>query len=468
MPGYERISDVSRERVDLGGSYRKLYLATAISNVGDGMAAIAYPWLATAITRDPVLIAVVAAAQRLPWLLFTLPAGVITDRVDRRRAIVWMDTLRGTFTAVVAVAVLSEQGTLPTPDKVKDIVGTRTGLYLLLLLATLLLGCAEVLRDNCGQTLMPSIVEHKNLERANGRLWSIESVANTFIGPPLGSALLLIAFSVPFFIDAGSFFAAAALVALIPGTFRAQHPERVAGDPVPSWRDDLKEGVRWLYHHRLLWSMAIILGLMNMASMLSGSMFVLFSQDVLNITVLTFTLMGFGFAVGAIIGGYVAPWMSKKLGSGTCLALTLGSSAVVQISVGFSSWWPLTALLFAVGTLLGSSWNVITVSLRQSIIPPHLLGRVNSVYRFFAWGMMPIGAMLGGVVVTVAGHFTSHDNSLRAVWFVDGSIYAVLFLVGRRLLTTERLEAARAAGLAANAAGGPAKSGAAAVDPVGS
>ena len=464
MPGYGMISDVTRERVQLGGSYRKLYWATAISNVGDGMAMIAYPWLATAITRNPLLIAIVAAAQRLPWMFFTLPAGVITDRVDRRRAIVWMDVLRGTFTAVVAFAVLSEQGTLPTPDEVESIVGTRTGLYLLLLLATLMLGCAEVLRDNCGQTLMPSIVEHQNLERANGRLWSIESVANTFIGPPAGSALLLIAFSVPFFIDAGSFFAAAALVALIPGTFRAKHPERVSGDPVPSWRDDLKEGVRWLYHHRLLWSMAIILGLMNLASMLSGSMFVLFSQDVLNITVLTFTLMGFGFAVGAIIGGYVAPWLSKKLGSGTCLAITLGSSAVVQFAVGLSSWWPLTALLFAVGTLLGSSWNVITVSLRQSIIPPHLLGRVNSVYRFFAWGMMPIGAMLGGVVVTVAGHFVSHDNSLRAVWFVDGSIYAVLFLVGRRLLTTERLEAARAAGLAANASA----SGAAAVDPVGS
>jgi len=453
MPGYVRISDVSKEPVRLGSSYRKLYLATAFSNIGDGMAAIAYPWLATAITRNPLLIAVVAAAQRLPWLVFTLPAGVITDRVDRRRAMVLMDTLRGALTAIVAVSVLSEQGTLPAPDEVKNIIGTRMGLYLILLLATVLLGCAEVLRDNCGQTLMPSLVEHKHLERANGRMWSIESVANTFIGPPIGSLLLLVAFSFPFFIDAGSFFVAAALVALIPGTFRAHHPERQPGEAVPSWRDDLKEGVRWLYHHKLLWSMAIILGLMNMASMLSGSMFVLFAQDVLNITPLTFALMGFGFAIGAVIGGYVAPWMSKKFGSGTCLALTLGSSAVVNFSVGLSSWWPLTALLFAIGTLFGSSWNVITVSLRQSIIPPHLLGRVNSVYRFFAWGMMPIGAVLGGVVVTIARTFTTHDNSLRAVWFVDGAIYAALFLVGRRLLTTERLEAARAAGVSATGVG---------------
>lgn len=442
---------MTKERVRLGSSYRKLYFSTAISNVGDGMSMIAYPWLATAITRNPVLIALVGAAQRLPWLVFTLPAGVITDRIDRRRAMVWMDTSRGALTALVALAVLSAQGTLPAPDELEGVTGTRTGLYLVLLLATVLLGCAEVLRDNCGQTLMPSIVEHQHLEKANGRMWSIEAVANTFVGPPLGSLFLLVAFSMPFFVDAATFFAAAALVALIPGTFRAEHPERVVGEPVPSWRDDLKEGVRWLYHHRLLWSMAIILGLMNMASMLSGSMFVLFAQDVLDITPLTFAFMGFGFALGAVIGGYVAPWMSKKLGSGTCLAITLGSSAVVNFSVGLSSLWPVTALLLGIGTLFGSSWNVITVSLRQSIIPPHLLGRVNSVYRFFAWGMMPIGAILGGIVVSVARTFTSHEMSLRAVWFVDGAIYAVLFLVGRRLLTTERLEAARAAGVSATA-----------------
>lgn len=436
--------EVEREKVHLGGGYRKLYAATALSNIGDGMAAIAYPWLATAITRNPLLIALVAAVQRLPWLLFTLPAGVITDRVDRRRAMVAMDFLRGLLTLVVAVAVLSKQGSLPSPDEVREVVGTRVGLYVVLLIATLLLGCAEVLRDNCGQTIMPALVPPEHLERANGRMWSAEAVANTFIGPPIGSLLLIVFFSLPFFIDAGSFFAAAALVALIPGIFRAERPEQ----SVPSsWRTELAEGVKWLWHNPLLRSMAIILGLMNMANTLSGAMLVLFAQDVLHVTPLTFTLMGFGFAVGGIIGGYAAPWMSKKFGSGTCLSITLGSAAVMQLLVGLSSWWPLVAVFFAVGTLLGSTWNVITVSLRQTIIPSHLLGRVNSVYRFFAWGMMPIGAALGGLVVTVAERYTTHSMALRWVWFVDAAIHFVLFVVGRRLLTTERLEAARAAAI---------------------
>lgn len=438
------VSEPTPRHRDLGPSYRKLLLSTGFSNIGDGMSTIAYPWLATAITRNPLLIALVAAAQRLPWLVFTLPAGVITDRVDRRRAMVWMDLLRGTLTVGIALAVLAQQNVLPSPDEVDLITGTKSGLYVLLLLATLLLGCAEVLRDNCGQTFLPAIVEKSDLERANGRMWSIELVANTFVGPPLGSLLLLAAFSAPFFIDAGTFFVAAALVALIPGSFQAR-PERVAGSLASgsSWLDDLKEGVRWLHNNRLLWSMAIILGVMNMSSMISGSVFVLFSQDVLHVSPLTFTIMGFGFAVGGIVGGYTAPWLSKTLGSGTCLALTLGSAAVMSVAIGLSPWWPLTALFLAIATMLGSTWNVITVSLRQSIIPTQLLGRVNSVYRFFAWGMMPVGAMLGGVVVALSALFVSHENALRSVWFVNGGIHMVLFVVGRRLLTTERLEAAR-------------------------
>lgn len=446
------------KRVRLGWNYRKLYAATAVSNIGDGMAGIAYPWLATATTRNPLLIALVAAAGRLPWLFFTLPAGVITDRVDRRRAMVATDALRGVLTMVVAVAVLSREALLPAPDAVATVQGTRLDVYAMLLVATLLLGCAEVLRDNCGQTFMPSIVAPEHLERANGRMWSIESVANTFVGPPIGSLLLVVSFSLPFFVDATSFFVSAGLLMLIPGVFRAKPAEtvEVAGTR-PTWRADMREGVRWLRAHRLLWSMAIILGLMNMANTISGSLFVLFAQEVLGATPFILTLMGFGFAIGGIIGGYVAPWMSRTFGSGTCLAITLASAAVMQTTVGFMSSWVAVALVVMVGTLLGSSWNVITVSLRQTIIPSHLLGRVNSVYRFFAWGMMPIGAAVGGALVVLVDRFADRQVALRSVWWADGIIHVGLFVAGLRLLTTDRLEAARSAAVVAHADTSPAQ-----------
>ncbi len=432
------------DRVRLGVGYRKLYLATAVSNIGDGMAAIAYPWLATAITRNPLLVALVAAVQRLPWLFFTLPAGVITDRVDRKRAMVAMDGLRFLLTLGMAFAVLSAQGSLPAPEEVQSVVGTRVGLYLVLLLATLLLGCAEVLRDNCNQTFLPSIVAPEHLERANGHIWSIESAANTFIGPPVGSLLLVAAFSAPFFVDAGSFFAAAALVAAIPGTFR---PGGTGGADVQSrsWRADLKEGFVWLWDNRLLRAMAILLGTMNLASNLSGSLFVLFAQDVLRVTPWTFTLMGFGFAAGSIAGGYIGPWLSKRYGSGTCLAVAVLAMAITQMVIGFLSNWVVVALVAAVGAALSTLWNVITVSFRQTVIPDGLLGRVNSVYRFFAWGSIPIGAALGGLVVLIARAFVADDMALRIVWWVDGLLTFVVFLFVRRLLTTERLDAARSA-----------------------
>jgi MFS family permease len=454
---------MARQRVDLGPSYRKVYWATAMSNIGDGMAGIAYPWLASALTRNPLLIGSVAVAQRLPWMLFSLPAGVITDRVDRKLLMVRMDMIRFALTALVAFVVLSEQSGLPAPDALDDVVGTRAALYLVLLLATLLLGCAEVLRDNSNQTLLPAIVDADHLERANGRIWSIEMVANTFIGPPLGTLLLSAAFALPFFFDAASFFAAAALVFSIPGSFRA---ERSVEHDVPSgyvpydaatlhvgrsWRAELVEGVRWLWNHHLLRDMAIILGVMNLANMVTGSMLVLFAQEVIGADKpWEFTVMGFGFAVGGIVGGYLAPAMSERFGSGTCLAIALGSGALFPLLIAAQSFWPVVAVIFAFEIMLGTVWNVITVSLRQTIIPSELLGRVNSVYRFFAWGMMPIGALLGGATVAVVDVFASREMALRATWLVSAAIGMVLFVAGRALLTTEKLEAARAAAAQAN------------------
>lgn len=433
---------MTASRTPLGSSYRKLYLATAISNLGDGMASIAYPWLASVLTRSPMLVALVAAAQRLPWLVFTLPAGVIADRVDRRRAMVAMDLTRGCLTLVVAFAVLAQQGSLPAPDRVADVVDTRVSLYAAVVISTLLLGCAEVLRDNAGQTFLPSIVEPAQLERANGNLWSVEAVANTFIGPPIGSLLLMGALCLPFLVDATSFIVAAALVGTIPGTFRVG--ARTSDRPRGSWRAELSEGVRWLVHQRLLRTMAIILGLMNLANAMSSAVLVLFAQEVLGVTPLTFTFMGFGFAVGAIVGGQVAPWMSRTWGSGTCLSITMFTGFAVGVLVGVAPSWPLVAVTWAIGSTLSSTWNVITVSLRQTIIPPSLMGRVNSVYRLIAWGAIPVGAVLGGLIVTTSRHAVSTEWSLRAPWFADAAIHFALFVVGSKLLTTSRLEAARA------------------------
>ncbi len=428
----------------LGGNYRKLFSASTISNLGDGVGIIAYPWLASAITRSPLLIALVAVAQRLPWLLFSLPAGVITDRGDRRRLMVAANTGRAVLTGVVAVAVLARQGSIPAPDQLDQVMGTEWLLYLMILVATLLLGMCEVIYDNSAQTFLPAIVDTADLERANGRMYSAELVANQFVGPPLASLLLLVGFAVPVIFDAGTFAVSAALVFAIVATPRPVP----AGEVVERrpWRSELAEGFRWLWGHDVIRTLAITLGGLNLLSQVSFALIVLYGQEVLGTSVTEFALFTMGGAVGGVVGGWTASAVIRRIGSGPSLALTLWGGALCSIALAFISNWPVAAVALFVFLFAGTLWNVITVSFRQAVVPDRLLGRVNSVYRFFGWGAIPIGGLIGGVIVAVLDGPLSRDAALRAPFVVAGVAQIGLALWAASRLTTAKLDAARAPG----------------------
>ncbi|MBA2387457.1 MAG: MFS transporter [Acidimicrobiia bacterium] len=425
--------------MSLGTSYRKLFTASSISNLGDGVGQLAYPWLASAVTRNPILIALVAVAQRLPWLVFTLPAGVITDRLDRRRIMVAANGGRAVLTGGVALAVLWRGGALPGPDELDMVGETELVLYLCVVVATLLLGVGEVLYDNSAQTIMPALVATDDLEKANGRLWAAESVTNQFLGPPLGSLLLAIGFAVPFFVDAGTFAVSAALIFAISAT-----PPRSEPAPRRPWRVELREGFGWLWHHDLLRPMAIVLGGLNGLGAVSAAVLVLFSQEVLGTSATEFAVLSTAGAVGGVLGGWTASWVSKRIGSGPSLWVTMLGGAGTSAVIGAVSLWPIVWLMFGFYAFSAVLWNVITVSLRQSIIPDRLLGRVNSVYRFFAWGAIPIGAMVGGLVVAVTDAFAGREIALRTPWFVAALGQLLLLMYAAPRLTTAAMDKARA------------------------
>ena len=433
-------------RNGLGTNYWRLWTASVVSNLGDGISGVAYPWLASVVTRNPVNIALIGVATRLPWLIFTLPAGVITDRVDRRRLVVWMDVLRTVVTVGVAVTVLMVQSDLASPEAIAT-GSARPPVQAGFLLAVLyvsatLFGMAEVLRDNAAQTLMPSVVAREHLEKANGRLWGAEMVMNSFIGPPAGGLLLAVAFSLPFFIDAGTFAVAAAMVALLAGSFR---PRPAEGAPERrSFGGDLKDGFRWLWNHRLLRNLAIILGLLNAAASAATATLVLFAQEILGLDATGFGLLASAGAVGGVAGSFLAARVSKAIGSGRSLALSLGTLTVTWTVIGVTSSAPLVWAMFALSAFTAVLWNVITVSLRQAIIPDHFLGRVNSVYRFFGWGMMPIGIFLGGWLVAGVSAVTERSAGLRSPYLAAALIHLFILVYAVPRLTTARLEAARA------------------------
>ena len=430
----------------LGSSYWKLWTATAISNLGDGVSMVAYPWLASAVTRSPILIAAAGFASRLPWLIFTLHAGVLTDRFDRRKLIVAMDFMRGVLTVFVGLVVFFNRDSFPALDELTTIKNLETNwpIYFTLLVTAFLFGLAEVLRDNSAQTLMPSVVDKENLEKANGRMWSAESLTNSFIGPPLGSLLIGIAIFIPFFFDAVSFFFAVALIASLKGTFKP-----VADDKPRekiNFKAEIKEGYAWLWAHPLLRPMAIILGSMNGLGTMVGATFILFAQEVLETSVFTFALLGTAGAVGGTVGGLLAPKISAKLGSGRSLAMTLAAAPIGSLIIALTTTWQVVWVVVVFETFFAVLWNTITVSLRQSIIPTHLLGRVNSVYRFFAWGSIPIGMFVGGGLVSALTLVLSRENALRAPYLFGVVLGLLLWALAAPRLTTAKIEAARKAG----------------------
>ena len=462
-------------KIKLGSNYWRLWFASVTSNLGDGIAIIAYPWLASAVTRNPLLIALIAVAQRLPWLLFTLPAGVITDRVDRRKLMVSMDVVRTFITLIIAATVVGSIDALPSPAEVANgVVGeANLTLYFVLLGGSLLFGMAEVLRDNAAQTFLPAIVAPDALEKANGNLWGAEMVANSFVGPPLGSLLLGVGFALPFFIDAGTFAVAAALVFVMTGDFKNRRKTKAQTGAKIDWSGEIKEGFGWLWHHPVLRPMAIVLGLLNGLGMMTLATFILFAQESLDletglftgalqpvaeffgadsVSAFVFSILMMSMAVGGVVGSVLAAKISAKLGSGTSLYLSISVWTVTSFVIGAATRWWVVALWFGFSTVFMILWNIITVSYRQTIIPDALLGRVNSVYRFFGWGMMPIGSLLGGAVVAIADIWVDRATALRWPFFVAGFIYVGIFIYALPRLTTAKMEASRAEGIAAKEA----------------
>jgi MFS family permease len=425
----------------LGRSYWRLWSAHTISNLGDGISSVAYPWLASAVTRSPFLIALIAILSRLPWLIFTLPAGALTDRYDRRRIIVLMDVVRGLITAGVAIVVTFNATSLPDLNTVGQStqVSTNMPIYVALAIAALLMGFAEVLRDNSAQTLLPSVVSEENLESANGKLWSTEYLMNSFIGPPVGSFLLGIAVFLPLYIDAGTFFVAAALIATLATAKKPQSPALQK-----NMRKEVSEGFSWLWSNELLRSMAIALGALNFIGMMANATFILFAQEVLHTSVFEFAILGTAGALGGTLAGFLAPKVIKKIGSGKSLALALVTIPMVNLLIGISNVWIGVWVLTFVLTSMAVLWNVVTVTFRQSVVPSELLGRVNSVYRFFGWGSIPIGALVGGSLVTLLSQMMDREWALRSPYFLATFLGLVAFFFAAPRLTTAKIEAARA------------------------
>ena len=376
---------------------------------------IAGPLLAATLTRDPVLVAGLAFAQRLPWLLFPLISGALVDRFDRRLTMGVVNLFRAALIGILGLALL----------------GDLAGLTLMYAIF-FLLGTAETLFDNAAQAILPAVVPRERLERANSRLFAAELVSNQFAGPPLGGFLFAAAVSVPFLLDAGTF--AAALVLAMRGRFRPEKPE---GAPRTTLRAEIGEGLRWLWGHRLLRVLAMMLGVSNAMYAATDAIWVLFVQDVLGLGSVGFGILVASGSAGGLIGSLTADRIIARLGPGWALDASIFLTAAVFVVVALAENAFLVGAVFLLVGVNVVVWNVITVSFRQAVVPEQLFGRVNSVYRLIGWGGISIGALLGG--------FLARDFGLTAPFWVAAAVVAVMSLATLPIVNNRTVAEARVA-----------------------
>ncbi len=366
-------------------NFRLLFVATGFTNLGDGVLAVAFPWLAALLTRDPLLISMVAAARQLPWLLFSLPAGVLADRFNRRNILIVADMIRLLLAfAAVALAVMAPEGR-----------------FAVLLLAglTFLLGAAEVVRDNTAQTILPNLVASPQLESANGLLWSTEQLAGQFAGPPLAGLLIGFAIALPFGVEAAVLALAIALVAAIrlPNLARTAAPQ--------AFGPALREGIHWLWTHPVLRRLALVLGAYNFIASMFYAILVLYAQDVLALNAFGFGRLLAMQALGGFAASLLGPDLLRRTGPTVGLLFGLSAFTLCATTMALSASVALISLVLILESFGGMLWNIASVSYRQRNIPNALLGRVNAAFRFFGTGPSAAGSLTGGALVWLAHPF---------------------------------------------------------------
>jgi MFS family permease len=366
----------------LGPGFNRLFSASVISNLSDGLLAVAAPLLAITLTKDPVLISMLSAFVMLPWLLFAIPIGLVVDRVDKRLLVTGTNSLRFVIAGLVALAI-----------------STDTITIYWLLLATFLIGICEVAADTAAQSLIPVILEKKNFERANSRLNIAETVIQNFVGAPLSGFLYATAIVLPFMLNSLGFLIAAIFVFLIPAhlivTPQDQDKKEVQRD---SFTSEIKFGLNYLWNDKPLRRLVATTTSLGFFYSLSTSTMILFLTEVLGLQAKYFGVLMAGAGSGAVLGGLVTPALSKKFGRGAILAVAIFVSSVTVLFQGLAPNFWVFGLIGFISSFAITNWNILLMSCYQVLIPAELYGRIHGARRTFVWGVMPIGAFAGGVI----------------------------------------------------------------------
>ncbi|MFD7057855.1 MFS transporter [Streptomyces sp. NPDC059906] len=405
--------------------FGRLWTAQTVSSLGDGVTHAALPLLALTLTRDPMALAVVTGAGTLPWLLFGVLGGALVDRWDRRHTMWVADTARAVLLAIPAAATVFDVLSIP-----------------LLAAVAFLLGLGGLFFDTAATAYLPDLLgrDPALLERANSRLRGAQTAMSGFAGPPAGSALLALGRAAPLLTDAVSFLLSALLVRTLPAVRR-----HVPEDREPLLRQ-ARAGASYVFRDRVLLGLALRPAVGNIAFLAVETVLALFAHDRLGIDTYGFGLLLAAEATGGLLGAGIASRLGRRLGTGSALTFTATVEGLAVLGLAsVSNPYAAGAALAVCGAGMGATM-VLAPSLRQAIVPAHLMGRVASTSRMLAMCAAPVGAFLGGWLAS------AYD--IRTPLYAAALLLLTMTAVTASMTSNRRIEAALRA---AAPAGGPAR-----------
>lgn len=365
----------------LGRSFRWLLSSSWVSNLGDGLVLAAGPLLVASQTHDPFLVALAVVLQRLPWLLFGLIAGVVADRFDRRRIIVTVQLARAAIVTALSATILLGQ------------INTT-----LVLVAMFLLGTAETFVDITGTTLLPMIVDKRDLAVGNARLLAGTITINQLAGPPVGAALFAAHAAAPFLLQVTCLLVSAFTAARV--ALPAHGVKRGGRSHV---RKDIADGVKWLWRNAAVRTLVITIVTFNITYGAAWSVLVLYAIERLHTGEVGFGLLTTALAVGGLLGTGIYGRLTSRVSLGNIMRAGLIIETLTHLALALTTIPTVALLIMFVFGAHAFVWNTTSTTVRQRAVPIELQGRVSSVYLIGVHGGIVAGSVIGGAIAGAWG-----------------------------------------------------------------
>lgn len=365
----------------LGTPFRWLWGQSLLDNLADGILLAAAPLLIASLTSDPFPVALAVFLQRLPWLVFSILAGAVVDRVDRRRLSIVVGVVRAGIVAGLVAVIAADALSIAVVYAVAFLLGT-----------------AETFADTAASSLVADTVPKPALGVANARLVGSLLVTNQLVGPPIGAVLFGLGRVHPF---------TAYVVCMAAGVLLVSRLRVPPGAEEPparrSVRHEVVEGMRWLWRHPPVRTLALTITAFNITFGAAIAVNVLYAKERLGVGDAGFGLLLSASAVGGVVGAAVYGRLEARFPLGTLMRAGLVVETLTHLSLALlRTAWLAGAVWFAFG-VHAAIWGTTSSTVRHRAVPGRLQGRVGSVYQLGSLGAIAIGSVLGGVLADLGG-----------------------------------------------------------------